>query len=100
MPLLGSKRFRRQLWSLALVALAVCLFPPGAAAHPMGDFTVSRYSRLVVGADRLTVHYVLDIAEIPTARERAAMDDDGNGQVSQAETDAYAAAERVRQACR
>ena len=37
-----------------------------ALAHPMGNFSVSHYSRIVVGSRGASVHYVLDLAEIPT----------------------------------
>jgi nickel/cobalt transporter (NicO) family protein len=35
-------------------------------AHPMGNFSVSHYSRIQVAADGATIRYVLDLAEIPT----------------------------------
>jgi nickel/cobalt exporter len=47
----------------AFAALAV---PAAAAAHPLGNFTVNRFSRVEVAGPRVYVHYVLDLAEIPT----------------------------------
>lgn len=38
----------------------------GAVAHPMGNFSVSHYSRLDFNAKGLRLTYVLDLAEIPT----------------------------------
>lgn len=35
-------------------------------AHPMGNFSVSHYTRLDISAQRVDVTYVLDLAEIPT----------------------------------
>src|SRR5262245_35887843 len=35
-------------------------------AHPMGNFSVSHYTRIAVGARGVDVLYVLDLAEIPT----------------------------------
>jgi ABC-type nickel/cobalt efflux system permease component RcnA len=75
----------------ALAALLAGFGPLAVAAHPLGNFSVNRYSRLEVGAERLTVHYVLDMAEIPAFQERQAIDADRDGAVSAAETDAYAA---------
>ncbi len=50
-----------------LQALLVGLVLAGcAAAHPMGNFSVSHYSRLDFKADGLRLTYVLDLAEIPT----------------------------------
>ncbi|MGA7356497.1 MAG: hypothetical protein WBW76_13790 [Candidatus Cybelea sp.] len=38
----------------------------GAAAHPLGNFTINHLARIDARGNRLHVHYVLDIAEIPT----------------------------------
>src|ERR1700730_1720421 len=35
-------------------------------AHPMGNFSVSHYSRIEATARGLQIRYVLDLAEIPT----------------------------------
>ncbi len=53
---------------LALLALAVTslTLPALAAAHPLGNFTVNRFSRIEASGPRLYVRYVLDLAEIPT----------------------------------
>ena len=49
-----------------LAALAV---PAAAQAHPLGNFTVNRYSAVEASGDRVYVKYVLDLAEIPTYQE-------------------------------
>ena len=36
------------------------------AAHPMGNFSVNHYARLEPGARGVTIHHVMDLAEIPT----------------------------------
>ena len=36
------------------------------SAHPLGNFTINRFSRVEVSGPRLYVRYVLDMAEIPT----------------------------------
>jgi ABC-type nickel/cobalt efflux system permease component RcnA len=53
---------------LVLVALAAAslALPAVAAAHPLGNFTVNRFSRIEASGPRLYVRYVLDLAEIPT----------------------------------
>ena len=54
-----------------LLALAGALCASGAAsAHPLGNFTVNRFSGVQLSGDRIYVHYVLDMAEIPTFQER------------------------------
>src|SRR5438093_11321016 len=73
---------------LALVALALAR-PPHADAHPLGNFTVNRYSRLELYSDAIRVRYVLDMAEIPTFQEIDSIDLDGDGQPSASENEAY-----------
>jgi nickel/cobalt transporter (NicO) family protein len=51
---------------LFFVAVAALVLPVAAAAHPLGNFTVNRFSRVEVSGPRVYVHYVLDLAEIPT----------------------------------
>jgi ABC-type nickel/cobalt efflux system permease component RcnA len=51
---------------LLAVAVAALALPALAAAHPLGNFTINRFSRVEVYGPRLYVHYVLDMAEIPT----------------------------------
>jgi nickel/cobalt transporter (NicO) family protein len=51
---------------LLLVALTALVVPVAAAAHPLGNFTVNRFSRVETAGPRVYVHYVLDLAEIPT----------------------------------
>jgi ABC-type nickel/cobalt efflux system permease component RcnA len=40
-----------------------------AAAHPLGNFTVSHYTRLEVRRNTVELRYVVDMAEIPTFQE-------------------------------
>jgi nickel/cobalt transporter (NicO) family protein len=50
-----------------LVGLVAALIVPAtASAHPLGNFTINRFSRVDVSGPRLYVRYVLDLAEIPT----------------------------------
>jgi nickel/cobalt exporter len=51
---------------LLVVALAALILPVAASAHPLGNFTVNRFSRIEVAGPRVYVRYVLDLAEIPT----------------------------------
>ncbi len=52
---------------LVLGGLAAALaIPAAASAHPLGNFTVNRFSRVEVSGHRIYVRYVLDLAEIPT----------------------------------
>lgn len=81
------------LLSLLLAASALLpafARPEAAAAHPLGNFTVNRYARLELYRDAVDVHYVLDVAEIPTFQLLDTIDPDGNG-ASAEELAAYAA---------
>jgi ABC-type nickel/cobalt efflux system permease component RcnA len=51
---------------LLVTAIASLALPAVAAAHPLGNFTINRFSRVEVSGPRLYVRYVLDMAEIPT----------------------------------
>jgi nickel/cobalt exporter len=52
--------------AILLVVAAALLAPAAASAHPLGNFTINRFSRVEVSGHRLYVRYVLDMAEIPT----------------------------------
>jgi nickel/cobalt transporter (NicO) family protein len=52
--------------TLVAIAIAALTWPALAAAHPLGNFTVNRFSRIEASGPRLYVRYVLDMAEIPT----------------------------------
>ncbi len=55
---------------VVLLALAALAAPAAALAHPLGNFTTNRYSRIELSGNRVFVLYVLDLAEIPTYQER------------------------------
>jgi nickel/cobalt exporter len=86
---------RRSLRSLliafvALLALSPLMQAGTAMAHPLGNFTVNRYARLELYEDRVRIHYVVDMAEIPTFQALPEIDTDGVDGVSEAELAAYA----------
>jgi nickel/cobalt exporter len=56
---------------LLLAYLGAVAFASIAAAHPLGNFTVNRYAAVHLSGRDVYVHYVLDLAEIPTLREGA-----------------------------
>ena len=57
---------RRLLLLLAAVAGLSAMLPATASAHPLGNFTVNRYSLIDVGRGSVSVRFVVDMAEIPT----------------------------------
>jgi nickel/cobalt exporter len=56
--------------AVLLVLAAALIAPVAAQAHPLGNFTINRFSRVEVAGHRLYVRYVLDMAEIPTFQAR------------------------------
>jgi nickel/cobalt transporter (NicO) family protein len=82
---------RRQRRSIAVtVFIGVFLAVPAASAHPLGNFTVNRFSRVVLLPDRVRVDYVIDMAEIPTFQEMATIDTNGDGSASPQELAVWA----------
>lgn len=73
-------------------ALQVAAAPP-ALAHPLGNFTVNRYSGIELSGGTVAIRYVLDMAEIPAFQERSAIDVNGDETLSVAEREAWAGRE-------
>ncbi|MEO6392185.1 MAG: hypothetical protein ABIP75_10060 [Pyrinomonadaceae bacterium] len=89
MELQSIKKPSRFTW-LMLITFATTLILAGSVnAHPLGNFTVNHFSRLVVATDQVRVRYVVDLAEIPTFQESQIADADGNGKLDQVELQAY-----------
>jgi ABC-type nickel/cobalt efflux system permease component RcnA len=64
-------------WALVAALLGALALCANAAAHPLGNFTINRFSRIEVSGDRLYVLYVLDMAEIPTFQATPTIDREG-----------------------
>jgi len=60
-----------------------------ASAHPLGNFTVNRYSGIVVSPHRVRIVYVVDMAEIPTFQTRQQIDGNSDGIVADGEAAAW-----------
>ncbi len=77
----------------ALLAVVTFLMPSGASsteAHPLGNFSINRLSTIAPAGDgNVSVHYVVDMAEIPTFQARDQIDPNGDGVLSDAEAQAY-----------
>lgn len=63
----------KRLTILATLVLGL-LIPALASAHPLGNFTSNTYVRVEPSGGELYLRYVVDLAEIPTLRERARVD--------------------------
>ncbi len=53
----------------AIAMLAAVAIPAAAHAHPMGNFSINHYTRVVAGAREVELEYIIDMAEIPTFQE-------------------------------
>jgi nickel/cobalt transporter (NicO) family protein len=78
-------------WMLSCLAFAVfaSLIPREAQAHPLGNFTINHYSSLQFAEETARITYVLDFAEIPTLQQKARLDADTDGKLSEEEANAY-----------
>ena len=75
---------------LAVALLATTILGATAVfAHPLGNFTINRYARLELFNDAIQIHYVVDMAEIPTFQALDGIDTDGDGSTSEAELAAF-----------
>jgi nickel/cobalt transporter (NicO) family protein len=77
----------RRLAAAALALVAVLVLPGLVAAHPLGNFTINHYAGVRVEPDRILLDVVIDQAEIPAFQARMTFDTDGDGEVSDAETE-------------
>ena len=53
---------------LALAA-TLAMLPTPSTAHPMGNFSISRYAGITIEGRFVEVRYFIDMAEIPTFQE-------------------------------
>jgi len=55
--------------TIVLVLGAAVAVPRAANAHPMGNFSINHYTKIVAGAREVELDYIIDMAEIPTFQE-------------------------------
>ena len=84
----SKSNMRGKIYTLS--GFFILLFAGIVSAHPLGNFSVNQYSRLEVEKSSVKIRQVLDMAEIPTFQEQAAIDTDKNGTLSAAELNDYA----------
>ena len=61
-----SKAVGRRYAVTLLLSLACLLVSRPGWAHPLGNFSVSHYTSIRVTQEAIELHYILDLAEIPT----------------------------------
>lgn len=87
---------RRALLIVPFLCLFALAFPAIAAAHPLGNFTINRYSRLEVQPGLIRIRYVLDEAEIPTYQDMAKLQPGGQPTDQQKQAFLVARVEQLR----
>jgi nickel/cobalt transporter (NicO) family protein len=73
-----------------LLLLFAILFARLIEAHPMGNFSISHYSRLEYIKDGVLLNHILDMAEIPSYQEMEFLDTDHNSVISDDEKSRFA----------
>lgn len=73
---------------IALIALSITL---NATPHPLGNFTVSHFTRVATDAGELRLRYIVDYAEIAAFQELQTLDANRDGLYSKPEKDAWLA---------
>jgi ABC-type nickel/cobalt efflux system permease component RcnA len=68
---------------LGSTMLLLCALALPAAAHPLGNFTINHLTKLKFDGTRASVHYVLDMAEIPTYQAMRDVTPDGKMDAAQ-----------------
>nr|HMN30393.1 hypothetical protein [Caldilineaceae bacterium] len=79
----------RRCCALVLALCALFSAPAALWAHPLGNFTVNRYSRLEVSDKQVKLIHIIDMAEIPTQQELAVIDHNRDGKRSAEELASY-----------
>jgi ABC-type nickel/cobalt efflux system permease component RcnA len=54
---------------VGLLPFMLLAFTGSGSAHPLGNFSISQYSALRIGATEIKLSYLVDMAEIPTFQE-------------------------------
>ena len=75
---------RKRISSVLLLLICCVAY---ASAHPLGNFTINHFARLEIQNERIRIHYVIDMAEIPAFQELQKL---GTTAPSQEMLDAYA----------
>jgi ABC-type nickel/cobalt efflux system permease component RcnA len=55
-----------RLLAIVLALSAAVAIPRAANAHPMGNFSINHYTKIVTGTREVELDYIIDMAEIPT----------------------------------
>jgi nickel/cobalt exporter len=82
-------RIRLTIFSLLL--LFTLFVAPAVSAHPLGNFTINHFDGIHVAAQKISIDYVLDMAEIPAFQEMSLIARGPDGKPDPAALPGYAA---------
>ena len=85
-------RSRLKAMSMAIIG-SVCLAlicVASTQAHPLGNFTINHYTKIEVGPEKIRLHYVIDMAEIPAFQELQRITGSGEGHPTAEQLKIYA----------
>ena len=77
---------------LSYLLLLLFSFAGISQSHPLGIFSVNRYTRIELSRDAIRLIYVMDVAEIPSIQEFTKIDVNANGVADEQERNRYAEA--------
>ncbi len=81
---------RRAIFTMFVSVMWIIGIAAGAAfGHALGNFTINHFARIQIGDERISVRYVVDMAEIPALQELQSADAKGNGTPTDEELNAY-----------
>ena len=75
---------------LILAAAFVAVGSGSAGAHPLGNFSINRFSGIEVTRSEVSIQYVVDMAEVPTFQRRGALDTNGDDRITPDELQKFA----------
>ena len=58
-----------RIWLLVMLLCSCLANPLASEAHPMGNFSISHYAGIRIESGFIELHYLIDMAEIPTFQE-------------------------------
>jgi ABC-type nickel/cobalt efflux system permease component RcnA len=85
-----TSKSRRTFLTLVVSVGLTLLFGNAVLAHPLGNFTVNHFSHLQISNGRITVRYIVDMAEIPAFQTLQTIDTNNDGKQSAEELKTYA----------
>jgi nickel/cobalt exporter len=65
----GTLMDAKRALGMVTTLLTLVVIPRIAMAHPMGNFSINHYTKIVIGPQTIRLDYIIDMAEIPTFQE-------------------------------